>query len=304
MGSRIEAVCASARGAGRRWSGALLAALVVLPSLGWCATPELTSVRVDRPAFFEREGQTVTLLSRMGLGSGDRVLTQANGKAELRFVSALSLVLGEHSRFEIHSREAARPGRAPVLRARLLSGRLRVQPLAKGQPPGGDLRLNVGALRLRWIDGELLAETLNGADLACAPEGSFDAHLPGSSSPLRVTGACLRRDPEGQVSHPALPEKAQPILAATRFSAPANPPLPSTGWTVVIATLADESSARAEAEGLVGEGLPARVLPSRAATGALYRVAIGGFERQSQAKAYAESIRESHGVFEGFVSSY
>lgn len=289
------------RAAGAR-AGLALCALGVAP---WAlaAPPALDSVRVDRPAHFVRGGQWTTLLARIALQPGDRVRTGHGGRAELRFDGALVLTLGQDAELEFHSGEGAMPERGAWMRARLVAGSLRVL-----NPAGGaqtrDLRLNVGRLRLRAFGAEILAESRSETDRACALNGSFDAYAPGSKERITVTRECLWLAEGGRIARTPRDATVEAMIEATQFRPVETPPLPLRGWTVVIASLADESSARAEAEGLVGEGLPARVLRGQGSTGELYRVAVGGFERITQARDYAESIRQSHGLFEAWVASY
>jgi len=255
---------------------------------------ELRTGRIERPAEFVRSRQNVTLLSNLDLQVGDQVVTRSGGRAQVNFGNEDSIVLAEKGRLLLHSVDVREDG-TPLLRAKLEDGIAQVQ---LGSETPRDLRLNAGRLRLRAEKADFIVSTAAEGQL-CVLSGEVASYAPESNREVRVSDGCVRLDDAGQlvaIEDPALEAR---VVAATAF-APIDLSVPPTGWTVVVASLTDPQSAQAEARGLLGEGLPARAVEGKD----MWRVAIGGFEDVEQARRYADQLRNTHGLFEAWVSRY
>lgn len=118
--------------------------------------------------------------------------------------------------------------------------------------------------------------------------------------------------PPLQPPQPAGPAGASgkpPAQAAEKTAAAPLPRLatmPASGWTLVVASLADAESARLEVQGLVDQGLPALLRVHDPGGGApqVYRVAIGSFPTREAAAAYAAQLQRSHGIGDLWFAPY
>lgn len=266
-------------------------------SVGASESDELESGRINRPARLFRDQQSITLLSRMPLQSRDRIVVDGGGRAEIRANPGFRMALAEHSElFVDHYQAASSKQKTRSMRVELLRGAAHIH--ASPDPTMQAIKLNLGRLRLDIRNAELVVSRRND-DIACVTRGSFTAFGPASNTGREISQGCIGVEANGTLSPRSDPVLVQEVVSATAFS-PVNLRLPEHGWTVVVASIADQAAAEAEAYGLLEEGLPARTLR----TNATWRVAIGGFANQQEARAYADEVKKSHGLFEAWVTTY
>jgi len=277
----------------RRTGASLLASLCLIPPLAPAADPPgLIAQRVLRPAGYERGAETITLLPGLRLLEGDGVHTGRQGYVQLSAPDGLRLVLAANTRARLRQL-------APEARSiRLDEGIMELS-----APPAGVV-VNVGRIEARvrggvlWVNASPLAERL------CLSSGSGSISLLGRTQPLQAGETCLRDTPQGLQSYQPDTEERAAMSAAVAFAAQSATSLPPHGWTLIVASIADEPSARAEADGLEGEGLAVRILPVTQNGVRSFRVAVGGFSSKEEAQAFIHVLRSRHGILEAWPTPY
>lgn len=278
----------------RRGRGAcLLLSFGLFPLLSTAAdAPGLLAQRVLRPAAYARGAETVTLLPGLRLLEGDGVHTGRQGYVQLSAPDGLRVALAANTRIRLHQ-----------LTPEARSIRLEEGVMELSAPPSGVV-VNVGRIELRvrggqlWVDASPLAERL------CLSSGSATVSLLGRTQPLQGGEGCLRDSPEGLQPYQPDAEQRAAMAASVAFAAQSVASLPPHGWTLIVASIADEPSARAEADGLEGEGLAVRILPFSQNGLRSFRVAVGGFASKEEAEAFVHVLRARHGILEAWASPY
>lgn len=310
------------------WNLRPLTLPLLLAGLGAAAAaPARTPLDVARmawPADRLRGETRMPLDPGLEFAAGDRLVTGGEGRGTLRFMNAGTLTLGADGELAVHSFETPGAGHSGILRLKLTRGALRVDSRSSSGPPP-DVRLNVADLRLRVFGADVWTEVAGAMRTVCLVAGAVELQTARGAERIDVPGDCLVYGENGRrqqirTDRPMLLSRlAQTAYAnelpAQRAGAPTRPvpgptPAPAaasaSGWTLVLASLADAESARLEALGLVEQGLPALVrLHDRGRNRPpLYRVCLGSFATREAAAAFAEQVRRSHGLSELWLAQY
>jgi hypothetical protein len=256
------------------------------------------------------------------------------GRIELHLEPAGAIALGDGSRVLLHSIEPlAPPARMHLVRLVVESGSMRASTRASSTPTPADLRINLGALRLRVFGAEVWMERARDFDEVCVIEGAVELQTPAGPQRLDEPGSCLRLLATGvQLLDPAAAAPITPRLQRTALAvlggigaaagpppaaapaptpAPATPPSPSPQtaaagptWTIVLASVPDEDAARRESERLRADGLDTRVVEAtRGNGGRTWRVVAGAYASKAEAAADIAAVRQRRGLAKAWIAS-
>lgn len=254
----------------------------------------LQTARVLRPAVYERAGETVNLLPQLGLQAGDRVRTGFDGRVRLVAADGTALTLASASTVDLgRMPQAAGEG----LEATLVSGALGVESQAS------PVSVTAGELQVQGRGASWWIERGSGASSVCLRAGALLVHGPQGARALARRGDCLRLAGDGELQAFSAEEAWEAMLARVVFPE-SGATLPPSGWTLVVASIADHASAVAEAEGLRGEGLQVQLLPAGEGRERTYRVGIGGFATRGEAEAFIPVLRQRHGIAGAWPTPY
>lgn len=188
-------------------------------------------VRLNGSANHESAQSIQSLLVAAPVVAGERIRTGSNGHVVLQLPPVGSIALGADAALFVHSIEAEdHPARSGLARVVLESGAARINARAQQLPPA-DLRVNLGALRLRVFGAEIWAE--RGADGAevCLLSGAIELQGNFGARRLDEPGRCLRSGPSGLQEQNANSAGAMaPRLALTAF-----PGDPTMQWVSTLA---------------------------------------------------------------------
>jgi cell division septation protein DedD len=261
------------------------------------------------------------------------------GRVEMHLEPAGAILLGDDSRVLLHSIEpVAPPARMHLVRLVVEAGSMRASTRAASTPMPADLRINLGALRLRVFGAEVWMERARDFDEVCVIEGAVELQTPAGPHRLDEPGSCLRLLATGvqhldpRAAAPIAPRLQRTTLAtfggmaasaesvpppATSAVAPAPPPPPSptpetfvstdagvdAPWTIVLASVPEESAARREAERLRASGLDTRVVEAtRGDGGRTWRVVAGRYADKAAAAEDIASIRKRRGLARAWIA--
>lgn len=317
----------------------LLAAGLGVPAVGWSAGFAVVGIEGSAAAEAGAERRPLRVADVVEPGTA---ISTDRGRIELHLQPAGALALGDDSRVLLHSIEPlAPPARMHLVRLVLESGSLRASTRAASTPTPADLRINIGALRLRVFGAEVWMERGRDFDEVCVIEGAVELQTPAGPHRLDEPGSCLRLLATGvQYLDPAAAAPITPRLRRTALAAlggvspppevpttpivlaprptPAlalPPPDPVTDaaearladggavWTIVLASVSDENAARREAQRLRADGLDTRVVDAtRADGGRTWRVVAGRYASKTDAAADIASIRKRRGLAKAWIT--
>ncbi|HEX4871177.1 MAG TPA: SPOR domain-containing protein [Nevskiaceae bacterium] len=267
----------------------LMGTLLLHPRPGLAAALPLSVLREAGTVQIERAGRVLPVARGQTLAAGDVLATAAESRAGLSFATLSRLTLGDHSRLQIHSAEPPRGGRGALLRARLLAGAVLVDGRPRNELPVQDLRLNVGALRLRIYGAEVWAEQGERVATVCLISGAVEIQGPLGSQRLDLPEDCLVAGAEGAPftvrADATLTRKRLRTAFAEEAAALAGP-----GWTLLAARTAEAGAAETLAARLRAEGLPAEAIADPQGG---YRVGLGRYASAAAAEAYRRKLLQS-----------
>lgn len=261
------------------------------------------ALRVAPPAQYERERVPANLLPRQSLEAGDLIRTGDNGRVMLGFAGVSILTLGGEAELLLHSADPPSQGRGALLRLKLDRGALRVDAKPRPNLPPQDLRLNVGRLKLRVYGGDVWAEAGERGETVCLLSGAVEILGPIGDERLDLPNECLVVSNENRRMLLKPGDALSRKLARTAFGVEQERPR-QKGWTLVVASVADEAAAQAKADVLRSRGLPAEVRIFDAEDSRIYRVVLGTFATRELADAYAAQVAESHGVRGAWLTQF
>ncbi len=123
---------------------------------------------------------------------GVRLQTARPGRVELQLEPVGRFALGDDSRVLLHSIEAVDPpARMHLVRLVHEAGTLRASSRTAGTTPA-DLRINLGAVRMRVFGAEVWMERASAFDEVCLVAGAVEMQTPAGPQRLDEPGACLR----------------------------------------------------------------------------------------------------------------
>lgn len=206
-------------------SALLLLLLVSLPAIGLEWSGSVT--RLALPAHLQTLDSRQELSPGRRFAVGDRITTGAGGRVALQVNGGARLTLGQESDLLVHSVETTRAdGGGPLARLALNRGSVRLESARVG---GGfsDVRLNVGALRLRVLGAELWAATESRGDSVCLLTGAVEIVSETGQDRLDQPGDCLFFNTQYRriLIKPDSAETLARKLASTAFAG--DVPLPS-----------------------------------------------------------------------------
>lgn len=299
----------------------------LLASASVWAASELTVLRVDGSASSVRADATRPLMPRGMVLDGDLLRLPPGSRVALQLAGTGLISLARGAELQVYD---SRRGSPSVGRFKLTSGSVRVDSRSGSGRPAQDIRLNVGSLKARIYGAEVLGANDAAGETLCLLAGALEVQTAGApDSRLDQPGACLRRTPDGQLSRlrldtdahmgialaatefaePALAEaagtgkrspSATPIIAASSPPAESGPAKPGS-WTVVVLSLAKREAVDARTQSLLDQGLPAVTRSVEVKGQTMYRVTVGEFPDQPQARAYAKNTLVRAGI-EGWLS--
>ncbi len=285
----------------------------------WASAADFVAVRVNAPATLQHGGGTTALVPKQGIVMGDVVSAGARGKVALQLGGSGLMTLASLGDLQVFEAKAA------SAKLKLLAGALRVDSRATNGKPAQDIRLNIGSLKTRLLNADAWGANTAEGDTLCLMAGTASVQTGAATDErLDVIGSCLRREPDGQLSRFAV--DADPVIvsaiAATRFegmgevvntlmaeaaaeeavvtpAAPVVAAVPTStgsGWTIVVLSLSKPEPVAARAQALVAQGLPAITRTATVNGATMYRVAVGSFATQAEARAYAAGTLAKSGI--------
>lgn len=277
-------------------AAALAAAFLATPAAAQYAALEVVRVSgdVEREHGAQRSGVQVP----DSIEAGDRIRTGADARAALQMAPTGLLTLGADGEMLLHSVEGVDPSaRAGLARVVVERGTLRIDARPKQQLPPADLRVNVGALRLRVFGAEAWIARSTGGDEVCLLSGAVELQTPGGPLRLDQPGSCLRASQSGfQFLDPGSVGALAPRLAHTAF--PGDPAVARPAARAPVEAAASAEPA-ATAEGPVADHSgPApdsgemRVPPATEATGA-WTIVLASLPEAHRAEQEAARLRAS-----------
>lgn len=196
---------------------ALAAALLAAPAAAQYTVVDV--VRVSGDVERERAGGRSSVQVPDTIEAGDRIRTGADALIALQMAPIGLLTLGADGEMLLHSVEGIDPpARAGLARVVVERGTLRIDARPKQQLPPADLRVNVGALRLRVFGAEAWIARSTGGDEVCLLSGAVELQTPDGPQRLDQPGSCLRASQSGlQLLDPGSVGAMAPRLAHTAF---------------------------------------------------------------------------------------
>lgn len=313
----------------------VLIALTLLASGSAWAASELMVTRVEGSARVTRADGVRPLSARLPLLNGDVVSLSGSSRVALQLDRSGMISLARSAELQVYD---SRGGGAAVGRFKLLSGTARLD--SRGRP-AQDIRLNVGSLKARILGAEAIATNDAAGETLCVLAGALEIQTAGApDARLDLPGSCLRRTPDGLLRNLRLDSdppmttalaasefrgEAQPLAVAatakpapTPIIAPVAAPAASvastvaapatttggskaSGWTVVVLSLASRDAVDQRTQSLLDQGLPAATRSAEVKGKAMYRVTVGEFASQAQAREYSRNTLTKAGI-EGWIS--
>lgn len=315
----------------------VLATLLLVAGGTAQAAADLVAVRVEGTARITRADGTHTLGPRGALINGDTVRLSGDSRISLQLAGRGLITLARGAELQVFD---TRSGAVALGRLKLLSGTVRVDSRGKPAQDlrlnVGSLKariLGAEAIGANDAAGDTLC-VLNGA-IEIQTAGATDTRLDLPGSCLRRTPDGLLRnlrlegDPSMSASlaateigvapatttagaRPAKPVPA-PIIApvgtpATAVASASPPAAPAgattsraTGWTVVVLSLGKREPVEARTQSLLDQGLPATTRDAEVKGQRMYRVTVGEFSTQAEARDYSRNTLAKAGI-EGWIS--
>lgn len=189
-------------------------------------------VRLDGSATREAAQSSASLRVAEAVIAGERVRTGADGHVVLQLPPVGALMLGAESSLYVHSIEAEDlPARSALARLVLDYGTARINARSQRQLPPADLRINMGALKLRVFGAEIWVERSAEAEEVCLLAGAIELQGALGSRRLDEPGYCLRSTPTGLLEQNANSASAM----APRLNLTAFPGDPTMQWVAAMA---------------------------------------------------------------------
>ncbi len=293
--------------------------------------PALAALRVYGEVQRERGGEPAVLNEGEAAHSGDRLRTGVVGHVGLQLAPAGNLMLGAESELWVHSLEPGDPpSHAGLARLVLVQGTLRADARAQPPLPPADLRINVGALRLRVFGADAWIGRASDGDEVCVLAGAVELQTPEGPQRLDTPGHCLRAGRGGlqpfdatadgtlavRLAHTAFPgdpaaripgaapwRPTPSVAARAADSQPAPSATVGVAWTIVLASLPDASRAEQEARRLRAIAADARVVAAPRDGGSItYRVVSGHYASKAAAAADLRVLRAQHGLARAWIA--
>lgn len=312
---------------------ALLAAALLTSGCAAFAA-DFVVVRVNAPASLVRGGDSSALTPQRAISAGDMVSAGARGKVAMQLGGSGLMTLSSLGDMQVFEAKAASGKQPAMAKLKLLAGALRVDSRASKGRPAQDIRLNVGSLKTRLLNGDAWAANTAEGDTLCLMAGAVSVQGEGlADERLEQAGSCLRREPDGRISRfgvdsdpvivgaiaatrlevvgeaassvaavPAAEEKIVTIapiiatVAAPAAAPPASPAAGGGGWTIVVMSMSKPAPIAARAQALVQQGLPASTRTAVVNGATMHRVAVGQFATQAEARAYAAGTLAKSGI--------
>lgn len=313
-------------------SRSLLIALTLLAGEAAWAASELVVTRVEGNARLTRADGGRPLATRTTLLNGDVLSLSGNSRVALQLADRGMISLARGAELQVYDN---RGGAVAVGRFKLLSGTARVDSRGK---PAQDIRLNVGSLKARILGAEAIGTNDAAGETLCVLAGALEIQTAGApDTRLDLPGSCLRRTPDGLLRNlrldsdppmatalaasefggepapaPAVaatkPPPAPIIAPAATSPTPIPPPAPAaagtskaSGWTVVVLSLAQREPVEQRTQSLLDQGLPAATRSADVKGKQMYRVTVGEFASQTEARDYSRNTLVKAGI-QGWIS--
>lgn len=258
------------------------------------------------------------------IGAQTQVRTADNSRVDLQLGTTGTVGLGANSQATVHSIEADES----IARLIIDSGSTRVR--SRGGSDPVDLRVNIGALRLRVVDAEIWGTHTAQHDEVCLLSGAIDLQTPDSTQRMTTVGDCLRLSgTRVETRHGAATEPFAPQVFAFLGSSPARPDHPATAlqtpaasapiiataqtpavavpatsassdngnWAIVLGSFEERSKADLRSQQLRGSGIDSRVAAATTASGStLWRVVSGHYPSKQAAADDLDAMRHARGI--------
>lgn len=154
--------------------------------------------RIVGEADLLRSDLVASLRASEAVQPGDEIRTGASGHLDLQLPPVGQVILGSSTRVLIHSIEAIKPpARMGLARIVVHSGTVQIDTRGNGDLPPSDIRLNVGALRIRALGAAAWIDRGNGADEVCLLRGVVELQGPSGAMRLDQIGSCVRATDSG-----------------------------------------------------------------------------------------------------------
>lgn len=173
----------------------LIVAAVLLMTTGSAAAADNLKVRRSEGPTSRIVGEQAPAALQTGdvISAGDALLTGSNAHLTVLIDGGGSFTLGDDTSVRVHSSEASNPpARAALVRMRVAQGVVRIDGRAGDQQAPADVRLNLGALKLRVFGADAWAQALPGGDEVCLINGAVEILAPDRAERLDQPGECLR----------------------------------------------------------------------------------------------------------------
>ncbi len=174
--------------------------------------------RISGEADLIRSDRVASLRPSDTVQAGDEVRTGNGGHLGLQLSPVGQITLGRDSRLIVHSIEAVDPpARMGLARLVVHAGSAQLDSRGGSDLPPADIRLNVGALRIRIFGASVWIDRAKGGDEVCLLGGAVE--LQGPSGPLRLddVGSCVRATESGVAVLD--PQTAGPMAARLALTA-------------------------------------------------------------------------------------
>jgi hypothetical protein len=259
---------------------------------------------------------------RSAVLDGDTLSLATSSRVALQLGGSGLITLARGAELQVYD---SRRGNPSLGRFKLLGGSVRIDSRGVSGRPAQDIRLNVGSLKSRIYGAEVLGANDAAGDTLCLLAGALEIQTEGApDARLDQPGACLRRAPDGQLSRLRLDtdsrmglalsatEFAEPVETADARSAGPAPiiaaasvttaaPAKPGSWTVVVLSLGKRDVVEARTQSLLDQGLPAVTRSAEVKGQTMYRVTVGEFADQTQARGYAKGTLAKAGI-DGWLS--
>lgn len=196
----------------------LAAALFTISCAAFAA--DLVVVRVNAPASLARGGDTSALTPQRVISAGDVVSAGVRGKVAMQLGGSGLMTLSSLGDVQVFEAKAASGKQPAIAKLKLLAGALRVDSRASKGKPAQDIRLNVGSLKTRLLNGDAWAANTAEGDTLCLMAGAVSVQGEGlADERLDQPGSCLRREPDGRISRFVTDSDSEILgaIVATRF---------------------------------------------------------------------------------------
>jgi hypothetical protein len=294
----------------------LISLLAAITPSAWAQIP-LETEEVVLPAQLEHDGRTVTLLPRKPVAEGDTIRTGDRASVNLRFARDGVITLGNASQLFIHSAAPASPGRGALLRLQLLRGELTLDAYPASHTFAQDYRLNLGPLRVRALGADLWAYASDAGEAICLRQGALEITGEAGEQRLDLPGQCLQHSAGGEPKLVQATEtdlkahllgtgqnagtEPEPVIAVPLTATEKSAPEGGKHWTVVVASLPDQSSAKGLARTLRQHGLTTEIRAAGASP-STFRVTYGEYPDRKAASQVAQQLRRDQQIKDAWVA--